>query len=122
MFSAMATRVASVKTTNAGTLSVLEMSFRQATNLSNVAGSYVGGHSWQRPIFRSPPVVSTAPHVRHLATFAREERLALDSDAVPALVVVVRIPCKNRDGLRLARPPAGVEHAQEEYDGAVARV
>src|SRR5699024_11573558 len=98
------------------------MSFRQLTNFSKVAGSYVGGQSSQRPILRSPPAVSTTPHVRHFATFARDGRLALGSDSVPALVVVVRIACKNLDGLRLARPPADRDSAHEKYNRGFAPV
>src|SRR5699024_6956522 len=97
------------------------MSFRQLTNFSKVAGSYVGGQSSQRPILRSPPAVSTTPHVRHFATFARDGHLALGSDSVPALVVVVRIACKNLVSLRLTRPPADRDSAHEKYNRVFAR-
>src|SRR5699024_12668638 len=64
----------------------------------------------------------TTPVVRLFATFGRDGRVALGSDSVPALVVVLRIACKNLDGLRLARPPADRDSAHEKYNRVFARV
>src|SRR5699024_2220049 len=102
---AIATSVASVKTTNAGTLSAVEISFRQITSLSKTSWSYVAGHSWQRPILRSAPVVKTSPQVRHLATLARRPRRFRVEERAVVCVLDGRMACRNREGLRLARPP-----------------
>ena len=75
--SAIATSVASVKTTYAGTFASAAVRERHSRRRSKSASSYVGGQVPQRPTLRSAPVVSGAAQVRQVAgadAFCRRRR------------------------------------------------
>ena len=71
--SAISWSVASVKITNAGTLSSPARSLRHSRKRSNSSSSYDAGQSAQRPRFFSAPVASGRPHSRQLATLRDEQ-------------------------------------------------
>src|SRR4051812_612892 len=100
--SAIASRVASEKTTNAGTSSASARPRRQVFSVSNSSSSYGIGQSEQKPRLRSRALASGFWQSLHAEAFARLRPFAAAGASGRSITEGGRSEDRNRDGLRRA--------------------